>query len=194
VDLDAAVTRLFRENAQLRTLNADALRDARVTVINDDAFRWLDAHPDRFDFVVVDFPEPSNFSGGKLYSTAFYRLLGQRVAPDGLVVVQATSPLFARKSFWSIAETMRVARWQVWPYHTYVPSFGEWGFMLAGKAGWQPPSDAELPRDLKFASARTIAPMLDFSPDMAPVAAEANTLDAQVLVRYYEEEWSKINR
>jgi spermidine synthase len=194
VDLDATVTRLFREQQMLRTLNADALRDARVTVINEDAFRWLDAHPNQFDFVVVDFPDPSNFSVGKLYSTAFYRLLGQRVAPDGLIVVQATSPLFARRSFWSIAETLRAARWQVWPYHTYVPSFGEWGFMLAGRGAWSPPADAELPRGLRYASARTIAPMLDFSPDMAAVPAEPNTLDAQVLVRYYEEEWAKINR
>ena len=28
-----------------------------------------------FDFVVVDFPDPTNYSLGKLYTTAFYRLL-----------------------------------------------------------------------------------------------------------------------
>ncbi len=194
VDLDAAVTRLFRENAKLRDLNGSSLLDKRVTIVNDDAFQWLDKHTDQFDFVVVDFPDPSNFSVGKLYSTAFYRLLGQRVADGGIVVVQATSPLFARRSFWSIAETLKAARWRVWPYHTYVPSFGEWGFMLASKSDWTAPTDAQLPANLRFASARTIAPMLDFALDMARVPAEANTLDTQVLVRYYEEEWATINR
>ena len=84
-----------------------------------------------FDFVVVDFPDPNNYGVGKLYTTAFYRLLSRHLTRDGLVVVQATSPLFARQIYWCIAETMKQAGLRTYPYHVYVPSFGEWGFVLA---------------------------------------------------------------
>ena len=86
-----------------------------------------------FDFAVIDFPDPTSHSLGKLYTTAFYRLLEKHLSENGAVVVQATSPLFARRSFWCIAKTLESVGFQVKPYHTYVPSFGEWGFVLATK-------------------------------------------------------------
>jgi predicted membrane-bound spermidine synthase len=57
--------------------------------------------------VVVDFPDPTNYSLGKLYTTAFYRLLAKHLSAQGLAVVQSTSPLFARQSYWCIVETGR---------------------------------------------------------------------------------------
>ena len=101
-------------------------------MINDDAFPWLDRNEDMFDFVVVDFPDPTNYSLGKLYTTAFYRLLARHVSANGFIVVQSTSPLFARQSYWCIVNTLKQAGLKTWPYHVYVPSFGEWGFVLAG--------------------------------------------------------------
>ena len=50
------------------------------------------------------------------------------------MVTQASSPYFARTAFWSIAATMAESGLHVLPYHTLVPSFGEWGF-VAGYAG-----------------------------------------------------------
>ncbi|MCU0648000.1 MAG: polyamine aminopropyltransferase [Gemmatimonadaceae bacterium] len=194
VDLDAEVTSLFRSHPRLSTLNAHAFDDARVRVINADAFVWLDGAADRFDYVIVDFPDPSNFSVGKLYTTAFYRALARRVAEHGFVTVQATSPLFARSAYWTIVETMREAGWQVWPFHVYVPSFGEWGYVLAGHAPWTPPSEAAMPAGLRFLSARAVPALFDFPVDMGRVAAQANHLNDQVLVRTYEQEWARINR
>ena len=75
VDLDPAMTRLFSSAPALRELNASALLSPKVQVVNADALVWLEESRERFDFVVIDFPDPSNFSIGKLYSAAFYRLL-----------------------------------------------------------------------------------------------------------------------
>ncbi|MGH9576569.1 MAG: polyamine aminopropyltransferase, partial [Terriglobales bacterium] len=122
----------------------------------------------------------------------FYRLLGRRLGAHGLASIQATSPLFARQSYWCIVETLRQAGLRVYPYHTYVPSFGEWGFVLAGNAPWEPP--AALPAGLRFLSAHSLPPMFDFPADMQPVEAQPNRLNDQVLVRYYESEWSHFNR
>ncbi|MGH9672304.1 MAG: polyamine aminopropyltransferase [Bryobacteraceae bacterium] len=192
VDLDPEMTRLFAEHPLLVRLNGDALRSPRMRVINDDAFPWLDRSADVFDFAVVDFPDPTNFSLGKLYTTAFYRLLAKHIRPGGFVAVQSTSPLFARQSFWCIVETLKQAGFRTYPYHVYVPSFGEWGFVLAGSTSFEPPS--RLPPDLRFLEIATIAPLFHFPADMQPVEAEPNRLNDQVLVRYYEREWGEITR
>ena len=191
VDLDPEMTRLFSQNPMLAPLNGYSLRAPNVHVINDDAFPWLDRNQDTWDFVVVDFPDPTNYSLGKLYTTAFYRLLKKHVRAGGLVVVQSTSPLFARHSFWCIVETLKQAGFRAWPYHVYVPSFGEWGFTLAGD-DWSPP--ASVPSGLRFLTVSVIPQLFDFPGDMKPVKAEPNRLNDQVLVRYYEQEWKDIAR
>jgi spermidine synthase len=191
VDLDPEMTSLFKNNPLLIELNASSLHSPKVRVINEDAFPWLDKNRDVFDFIVVDFPDPTNFSLGKLYTTAFYRLLSRHVSAGGFVVVQSTSPLFARQSYWCIDATLKHAGLKTWPYHVYVPSFGEWGFILAGTAPYEPP--LRLPSDLRFLAAQNIPELFRFPNDMLPVDAEPNRLNDQVLVRYYEREWSAIS-
>ncbi len=41
--------------------------------------------------------------------------------------------MFSRQSYWCIVDTLKEAGFHTWPYHVYVPSFGEWGFTLAGQ-------------------------------------------------------------
>ncbi len=192
VDLDGEMTKLFTTHRDLAELNHRSFSDPRVTVHNADAFSWLDAHDDTFDFVIVDFPDPSNYAVGKLYTTAFYRLLKRHLTRNGRIVVQSTSPLFARASFWCIDRTLREAGFATAPYHLYVPSFGEWGFVLAGTAPYVMPQ--ALPSGLRFLSLTQLGPMFDFPLDMRAVSVEPNRLNDQVLVRYYEREFEQINR
>ena len=192
VDLDPAMTRLFSTHPLLTKLNDDALKSPRVKVVNADAFVWLDQTRDVFDFVVVDFPDPNNYSIGKLYTAAFYRLVQRHLVDGGSLVVQSTSPMFARRSFWSIVETLKLAGLNTYPYHVYVPSFGEWGFVLATRGGYSAPST--LPMGLRFLTPASVAQAFDFPRDMDRVAAKPNRLNDQVLVRYYAEEFDKINR
>ncbi len=190
VDLDPEMTDLFATHPLLTRLNGGSLKHPKVRVINADAFPWLDSHTEVYDFVVVDFPDPTNYSLGKLYTTAFYRLLGRHLSRDGLAVVQSTSPMFARQSYWCIVETIRQAGLKPYPYHAYVPSFGEWGFVLAGRGRYERPSS--LPQGLRFLSIRNLPSLFEFPNDMQPVPAEPNRLNDQVLVRYYERDWSAL--
>lgn len=193
VDLDRGMTDLARELPLLRSLNESSLYDPRVRVINDDAMVWItEDHPGvpkTFDVVIVDFPDPNNFALGKLYTVRFYRLLRERVAEGGVVAVQSTSPLVARRSFWCVVRSIEAAGFVVRPYHALVPSFGEWGYVLAGREAL--PLPAHVPPGLKYLTDQTVASLFDLAPDMSSVPVEVNRLNNQMLVRYYEEEWSR---
>jgi spermidine synthase len=192
VDIDPAMTALAVDVPMVRELNRGALLDPRVQVVNEDAMAWLAGLPAerRFDVVLVDFPDPNTFSVGKLYTTRFYRLLRDHLAPGGAAAIQSTSPLLARTSFWCIATTLEKAGLFVRPYHAAVPSFGEWGFALVRRAPFAVPTGL-LP-GLRYLSDATLPGLFAFGPDLARVPAEVNRLDNQILVHYYEAEWRRI--
>jgi spermidine synthase len=189
VDLDPEMTILFSRTDFLSALNGGALRSPKVRVINADAFVWLQDVREQFDAIVVDFPDPSNYSIGKLFSVTFYRRLAAVLAPGGWAVVQSTSPLVAPKAYWCVDNTLQAAGFVTAAYHALVPSFGEWGFVLAGRAPFRVPT--QLPEGLRFLTPGVLAQMFSFPPDMARVPTEVNRLDNQVLVRYFETEWGR---
>jgi spermidine synthase len=190
VDLDPAMTGLSKRFPPLAALNRHAFADRRVTVINEDALVWLDQVTGTFDVIIVDFPDPNTFALGKLYTRLFYRRLLARLSPGGAVSVQATSPLFARRSYWCIIETMRSAGFEVRPYHVTVPSFGVWGYALARRVAFSPPQHAPNVA-LRYLNDAALAAMFEIPADMAPVPVDINQLDNQALVRYYEKEWRR---
>ena len=166
-----------------------ALQNPKVKIVNTDAFGWLQEGQDMFDVIVVDFPDPTNFSIGKLYTNSFYALLEQRLSASGYAVIQTTSPLVARQSFWTVAQTIESVGLRAAPYHAHVPSFGEWGFIIASRRPWHLPE--ALPGELRFLSADTLPLLFDFPLDMARVPAEVNRLSNQALVHTFEREWGK---
>ena len=189
VELDPRMTRLFHDEPLLRQLNADALHSPKLRTVNQDAFTWLKQGDDTFDVIIVDFPDPTNFSIGKLYTTTFYNLLDQRLAASGYAVIQTTSPLIARRSYWTVATTLETVGFTVSPYHAHVPSFGEWGFIIASRRPYRMPQ--QLPPGLRFLTVPGLPALFDFPPDMARVPAEANRLSNQALVHIFEEEWGR---
>jgi len=189
VDLDPEMVALFSKTAVLQELNHHSFSDPKVHVIHADAFVWLREATQQYDAVFVDFPDPSNYSIGKLYSLTFYRQLSDVLTTDGLAVIQSTSPYVAPKAFWCVDATLRAAGLATAAYHAMVPSFGEWGFVIAGHQPYKLPS--RLPDGLKFVNSDVLAQMFSFSTDMARVVTDVNRLDNQVLVHYFEQEWGK---
>jgi spermidine synthase len=179
----------------LAELNKNAFEDSRVSVVNADAFVWLDnTEIAPFDVAIVDFPDPNNFALGKLYTTRFYNLLKAHLKPDSAVAIQTTSPLIARKSYWCIIKTLEAAGFSVKPYQTTVPSFGIWGFALAKLEPFETPKKLSENIERKFLNEQTFVSMFDFSADTSlpkDEEIEINRLDNQSLVRYYEAEWRR---
>ena len=192
VELDPHMTTLFSTMPLLRQLNQDALRSPRLEIVNADAFGWLEASQASFDVIVIDFPDPSNFALGKLYTASFYRLVDQHLAASGYAVIQATSPLVAPRAYWTVVTTVESVGLTATPYHAHVPSFGEWGYVLASRRPWSMPR--QLPPGLRFLSLESLPALMSFPPDMArPSGLEVNRLSNQVLVHEFEREWGKLH-
>lgn len=192
VDLDQGMTKLFKTNKVLTDFNKGSLNNPKVTVINTDAYIWAKSCKEKFDVAIIDFPDPSNYSLGKLYSLNFYQTLKTILQPDAAVVIQTTSPYFAPKSFWCINKTVMQVFPQVDAYHAYVPSFGEWGYTIAINGFGTTFNNV----NRKAAGLRFYNYQFDrfnyFTNDMMSNEIEINRLDNQILVRYFDEEWGKL--
>lgn len=87
---------------------------------------------------------------------------------------------------------MRAAGLHVAPYHVSVPSFGEWGFVLAKKRPFDAPDRVGVV-GLRYLSDDELRAIFVFPRDMEELPVEENRLNDQALVRYYEEEWARWN-
>lgn len=193
VDLDASMTRVFRTSAALRELNQNSLNHPKLRIINADAAQWLQHNQEKFDVVIIDFPDPSNFSLGKLYSVPMYRMVARHLNPHGNLVVQSTSPYFAPNAFWCIVNTLEAAGLKTLPFHVYVPSFGEWGYVMANQTGeFLIPDHYRVPT--RYLDAETTREMFVFPKDMQRRAVEPNHLNTQKLVEYFEADWRAVMR
>ena len=191
VDLDPAVVELARSHEEIRAANLNAFEEMEPEVIHDDAFTWVERTDREFDLIIIDLPDPHHESLAKLYSVAFYRSVARRLRPEGLVVAQLGSPFFARETFWTAVRTLEQAGFRTRPFHVQVPSFGEWGFAMAGRS--LPPS----PRRKfsgKFYDTDADAELFRFPPDMQPPAMlSPNTLIRPVIVERFRDDWRRWN-
>jgi spermidine synthase len=194
VDLDPAMTDISKTVPVLGDLNNHSFDDSRVSIIHADAFVWLDNNEtEPFDVAIVDFPDPNNFALGKLYTTRFYNLLKAKLKPNSAVVIQCTSPLMARTSYWCVIKTLESVGFTVKPYQTTVPSFGIWGYALAKLQPFETPKSLPENIELKFLNNDSLATLFNFTADTNKPneEIEINRLDNQSLVRYYEAEWRR---
>ncbi|MFC7220331.1 polyamine aminopropyltransferase [Streptomyces polyrhachis] len=192
VELDPAMTRLGRDFAPLRALNKGSLDDPRVHVVNADAFNWLRGAHQTYDAVVIDFPDPDTAALAKLYSVEFYHLLGQVLTPRSRVMVQSGSPFFAPKTYWSIARTIGEAGYATREFQVDVPSFGNWGFVLA-TPGTGPPPPLRLAPDaprLRYLDEAVLRAAAVFPVDRRREDVRPSTLMDPAVLEYVLDEWN----
>ena len=198
VDLDPEVTALFQDDSRLAALNGEALSDPRVTIVNADAWEHVKTVSGVYDVAILDLPDPKDLAISKLYSRAFYSDVANALSAGGLMVTQATSPVYARKAYWTIEATLAAtsdqyaegSSLQTLPYHAYVPSFGEWGFVMAGGRLSEAPLRT-VPDGTQYFTDGEPAGMFSFPPDMARETLDPNSLFDHPLPRLYQEGWNR---
>jgi len=189
VDLDPAVTSLFKSNKRLTKLNLNSLNNPKVNIINTDAWKFLEHSKDIYDVVIIDLPDPNSISLSRLYTKSFYNLIKNHLAKGGAMVTQATSPLYTREAFYSILKTINSTFKYAKPYHVYVPSFGEWGFVMGTNMPIR--FSNKLPNNLKYLNQKSFKNLFEFGKDISKVDVEPNMLSTHELLNYYNSGWEK---
>jgi spermidine synthase len=207
VDLDPEITDLGKNHPVFTKLNENSLSDEKVKIFNQDAYKFIEKSPNIYNVIIIDLPDPSNESLGKLYSKEFYGLIKKVLAADGVVVTQSTSPYFAPDAFWCIHNTMDTVFETTIPYQTYVPTFGQWGFNVAVNDRGRFPNNAP-PADvvmnilkenitkegltLKYMNPDMLPSMFVFGEDRKEKTTEINKLQSQILIGLYEKNWDSM--
>lgn len=192
VELDPEMISLARHDPRLRALNRGSMTDPRANIVAADAFSWLRKNRQHYDVIIIDMPDPDETATAKLYSVEFYSLARAHLADGGRLVVQAGSPYFAPRSYWCIDATVRAAGLRTVPYHVDVPSFGDWGFVLAGRGTpaltmRYPGGD---PASLRFLTPDELAAAAVFPKDRGRLDVPASTLMDPRILRYAQSEWA----
>lgn len=202
VDLDPDMVALFRDRPVLAELSDRALSNPRVRVHIEDAGKFIEHSDEYWDVILIDLPDPNNLSLARLYTVSFYKSLIKRLAVNGVVTTQATSPYYGAEAFRCVVKT-----WEetpigpeghtglfVLPYHAYVPSFGDWGFVMASRRPIDPGALTLAPGlTLRFLDDKTMRSLFIFPKDMPPSSPDitANRMDDQVIVKYYRRGWRR---
>ncbi len=197
VDLDPAVVELANENRQLLELNEGALMDQRVTVHNMDAYEYLEDSEEWFDVILIDLPDPNNESLNKLYTKEFYSLVRNHMTAEGVMMAQGTSPVFAREVYWTISETIASTGLNTENLHVDVPSFGNWGFVMASREEIKL-EDVTIEPETKFLDKDMLGSLTQFGKDEdasmvdkdgEEITLKPNTLIDPHLIQIYERAW-----
>ncbi|MDN7242499.1 polyamine aminopropyltransferase [Planococcus sp. N028] len=197
VDLDPKMTEIARSNSLLAELNEGSLDHEKVEVVNDDAFRFLEGAEGFYDVIIIDLPDPNNESLNKLYTQEFYSLVRNRLHPDGAMMVQATSPVFAPPVYWTIDTTIQATGLKTENMHADIPSFGGWGYILASRNEIQT-ENLEIIDDTQYLTTDLLPALTAFGKDEDAVIEDdngkkiilkPNTLIHPNLIEYYEKSW-----
>lgn len=189
VDLDRDMTDLAKTNRIIKEQNQGSFLNPRVKIINSDAFKYIENSDKIFDIIIIDLPDPNNSSLARLYSREFYKLVKKKLAKQGLAVSQSTSPYFSPEAYWCVNETFKAAGYKyTYPYHVYVPSFGDWGFIMASDVKYDI-NNFKLGVETKYLDNETYKKAFVIEKDIKRNNIKFSTLDKPAILDYYLQGW-----
>ncbi|WP_257351929.1 polyamine aminopropyltransferase [Pseudalkalibacillus decolorationis] len=197
VDLDPRMVELAKNNPQLAKLNENAFENKKVNVVHKDAFDFMEEADGFYDVILVDLPDPNNETLNKLYTLEFYSLLRNHLNPGGMIMVQSTSPVFATEVYWTIDHTIGETGMNTENFHLDIPSFGNWGFVLASRNPIDI-SKININVETQYLSTELIPSLTKFGKDEdgtitkddgQKVELKPNTLIRPNIIEKYEKAW-----
>nr|BAL58091.1 spermidine synthase [uncultured prokaryote] len=119
----------------LPSVSAGAFDDPRATLVFDDGASFVASSSEQWDVVIVDSSDPVG-PGVVLFRHPFYRSVSERLAPGGVLAVQACSPFFQPAELHAAVTNLRAAFPDVRLYLGAVPTYPGtlWAFALAGRS------------------------------------------------------------
>jgi len=201
VDIDPEMTKIGKEHLIFRALNKDAMHHAKVKIINQDAFTFLEKGTQFFDVIIADFPDPLSVEVNRLYSWEFYRLCHAQLRPNGAMITQAAGLHFSPLVYRCIDKTMQHAGFNTLPIHNHVYTFGEWAWIIGSKKLDKTRMKARLSKTslknipLRWLTQDALMGLTAFGRDIVETDSsqiKVNTLQNPVLYHYYQDgAWDK---
>lgn len=186
VDIDEAIINLSKNNTLLREFNSRSFSNPRVSVVIGDAFLYVRSSREKFDVVIVDFPEGIDIPLARSYSLQFIRDLKRILSPGGIVVFQVDT--YDTLSYWSVVKTIGSAGLYVLPAYTGVvagDSGPKEGVILASNGDFD---FSRIEKINKFWAEPILAARdLDFSHKLNLV--EENTFYRPIFLHYFKKEF-----
>lgn len=139
VDIDRDVIEICRHF--LTSFHQDSFDDSRVELHITDVQDYLDRSRQQFDVIVLDLPEPIEHGpADTMHTKEFYGLVATRLAPQGILVLQAGSSSWGNcECFTAIVNTLKVVFQGVPLHHTCAQLWKHVG-LYHRLAGVRPPS------------------------------------------------------
>jgi len=188
IDLDPAIFSLAKNNPYFRTINQNAATDERVHLVNDDAFTFLGSNTKLYDIIISDLPDPNTEATAKLYTKQFFMLAKRSLAENGKFITQSGEIYFSNRAFSCVLNTMDEVFETVTPMHVYVPSFGDWGFVMGTKDTVAIDESKTLP-SLKYLTYDAMQHLFQMPKDVTIAATKINSLDHPVILNYFLTDW-----
>jgi spermidine synthase len=191
VHYDSTLGSLGRNNHFFTSMNLGALNDEKVTPIADDLLDYISGSSRKYDAIFIDLPDPRTIETNQFYTLEFYRLIGELLENNGVMITQAGSPYFASEAFYTIGETIRAAGFHTLPMHNQILTLGEWGWYV-GSVEWTEQTLKE-----KIISAKPMADTRWWNSEAArmvtsfgktyldSITVEINTLENPLVYQYY---------
>ena len=111
---------------------------------------------------------------------------------NGVLVTQATSPTLTPNAFWCVEKTLEKSGFDFqYPYQVSVPSFGNWGFVLASQE--QLLFDYKDQISTRFLEPQMLNHIFYFPKDNRIKGILPNQLDQPIIMEYYLDHWRRLN-
>jgi spermidine synthase len=140
VEIDPEVINFAEQ--YLEEWHQGAFKDFRVKLIYEDGWKYMEETENYFDVIILDLPEPyPNTPAFRLYSSEFYKMVYDRLKPNGIMVTQGETTQWGQQErhFWIRKNIKNIFKDKVYSYQAYIPSFdSSWGFIMAGKGDLNP--------------------------------------------------------
>ena len=105
-----------------------------MTLLHEDALRYIETTDERFDVAIIDVPDPLEAGPAYLlFTQEFYRSMRSRLNPGGIMVAQSgpTGATFYEQCFSAVANTVGSVFPSAHLSEAFIPSFGTtWGFVM----------------------------------------------------------------
>ncbi|MFB6307466.1 MAG: polyamine aminopropyltransferase [Flavobacteriales bacterium] len=194
VDIEGEMFKIAKENHYIKKMNNDALSSPKIDLITKDAFLYIKEKAKKYDLIISDLPDPNNPGLARLYSEQFYKYLQKRLDQNGIFITQATSPYFATKAFRCISKTIKKSGFDhVDEYHVRVPSFGDWGFVMASQhIPFKKSGEIDVP--VKYLNKGVVRSAFYFGKDLyTKKPVKTSSIDKPLVLDYYLEGWRYYN-